>query len=86
MGRRFNTREGQTFLFFLLAMFILSFCFSTSGSVRDIALFSYCSYWKCLEICFQLLKFVRQAHFEEEVMLNQDTKFGVHIFERDEII
>ena len=31
LGRRFNTREGQTFLFFLLAMFILSFCFSTSA-------------------------------------------------------
>ena len=66
MGRRFNTREGQTFFFFFTCYVYSFFLFLFFGSVRDMALFSYCYYWKCLEICFQLLKFVRQAHFKEE--------------------
>ena len=67
-------------------MFILSFCFSTSAVFVILHYSLTALTGNVLKYVSSYSNFVRQAHFEEEVMLNQDTKFGVHIFERDEII
>ena len=67
-------------------MFILSFCFSTSAVFVILHYSLTALTGNVLKYVFQLLKFVRQAHLEDKVMLSQDTKFGVDIFERDEII